>query len=164
MSLNDVARTRHNTVLDQRVQAINNAVSRYATASIDTLMFIETLQIGSNITKPVIDDIRTMTRVVSNVSTKLRSDIKVIGRCNNYWIQMQPIVCDDDMLRYLDFMQVSYHATVKDIIWLNEYIDNNILAINDHRKYLATLRSSRLLTYYFIAFGLILLGGTVYFA
>ncbi len=142
MALNMVARQRHDIILDQRIQAINNSVSRLTKLSIETLRYTQTLCLGADIILPITTEIDNCLNTVSDEVARIKAAIKPIKNCNYYWIQLQPIITDEDALRYMDFMNMSYRVVMRDIVILSEHIESKIIEIKKQREYLEQLSNS----------------------
>lgn len=115
-SLNDQAIIFHNDMVSQRLNAINNT----HTGVLDAIRITRS-DIGSctNMDYNELMLVRTIVDEVSRSSNRdvyrMKRDIQVIRNCNYYYLQINPILVDQDLLRYDEFLTMSYKVLTRDM-------------------------------------------------
>lgn len=126
MELSNQAIQQHNAVVDQRIRAINSMNS-------NLMEQIRKMRLSIN---AMVDDCNeimqlrvTINSVANNMKSeveKLKRDMQVIRNCNYYYLQINPIISHDDLLRYDEFLTMTYKVLNRDIIAFNTVAEENI--------------------------------------
>ncbi len=124
--MNDFAQTCHRTYYSQRMNAIAIAIRRINQAADESLEILANTNISPSIADPLVDHINNTANLFEEEFSKLRRDFKLKKQVNQYWILLQPILCDNDLSRYLDFMKMSYRHEVAMLIKLVNQVDLHI--------------------------------------
>lgn len=132
-TLNDQATLQHNAIVSQRLHAINNTNMiimeeiRFTHECINEMLrdYNEIMKF-----RLLIDDVAVAVR--KDVQ-RMKRDIQVISSCNYYYLQINPIISNDDLLRYDEFLTMSYKVLVRDITSFNTTVDENIEELNKLR-------------------------------
>lgn len=129
LELSNQAIRQHNVIVDQRIRAINNA---------NTTVMEEIRNMNSCINSMIGDynEIMNIRVSINTVATHLKSevarmkrDMQVIRNCNYYYLQINPIITHDDLLRYDEFLTMSYKVLNRDIIAFNTVAGENIVEL-----------------------------------
>ncbi len=124
--MNDITRICHDTYFSQRMNAINNAKKRLNQAADESLEILTNTNITSSIIDPIIDDINSIVNQFDELFSNLRRDFKLKKQASQYWIMLQPIMCDNDLIRYLEFMQMCYRQEITTLIKLVNQVELHI--------------------------------------
>lgn len=148
-NINDFAYRYHQEISKQRISALNKILSKMILYKGDVLTTVDLIECANLVSSSPIfeeldeainqfkEDINDAYQYVMFESKRIKAELKIIGKCNNFWISSQPMVCPDDIRRYLDYMTVSYMDTIKNLTRLCQYIEINILDLDDQKmKYL----------------------------
>lgn len=124
--LNEVALHHHNIAFKQRMYAINQIMHRLNDEVSDALLFTKSTNVDRAIVAPFEDMVMEVVKYAHEEAICVKHDLRMVSRCNHFWIDIQPIVGKDDMRRYFDFMHMSYKKIIKDVAKLCQYVETRI--------------------------------------
>ncbi len=139
---NAVLRDHHNLVYIQRIEALNNSLKLMNERATEMLGILESLNIDYGIVAPVRSHIKTTQSYANTEISRIKSQMQIISKCNQNYLKTQIIITDDDIRRYLNYMEMDYLPLVKDIVNITLFIDKacdvHLRKVNELLRYVQT--------------------------
>lgn len=114
-SLNQIAQQHHNRVINERIAAINNMQSKLHAATKQTVLFLISCKAKTQELVEFDEKIAETIDIMELELSAIKRDIGITRKCNHLYIQINPIVCENDLRRYYDFMFMSYVTISREI-------------------------------------------------
>lgn len=139
MQLTKKAKDHHNKITRDRINALNNMQSSLFHESKQFIMFLLSCDIKSKSLKDFDKRVSDTVDVMTLELDEIKKDIQITSRCNHLYLQTNPILCEDDLRRYYDFMFMSYVTISRDITKICQNIDRVLTQLKKERRILRPL-------------------------
>lgn len=137
-----VLRDHHNLVYNQRIEALNNSLILMNKRASELLEMLDSLTIDYGIVAPVRSHIKTTQSYANSEISRIKAQMQIISKCNQNFLKTQIIITDDDIRRYLNFMEMNYQQLVKDIVNITLFIDKacdvHLKKVNELLRFMQT--------------------------
>lgn len=114
--LNQIAQHHHDGIINQRIAAINNTLSKLIQEAHVALATIDRSETKDN--SAIVDlkaSIADVLKIANGEVARIKREISIIRQCNYCFLKIQPIIGEDDLRRYSDFLIMTYKKVTKDV-------------------------------------------------